>query len=229
MFQFTRANFSILTQSIVFVFFTGNAFAYDTSEVTEMSLVLQSNDMSLKFPSSVDSTKTSTIEVTWWQKFSASLDGRLSVAYVELSQNTNSTVSAYDTSGYELGIGFRGNIFESEIVNFGFGINFDYMASSGETTAKEATEVSWYKYSGSVDAVFLPLNTISILAGASYTTIDGEYKLIDSGNSIVTFSEDQPEGYYAGMSFKSSARGKVNVTWHGGHRQGIYLVFSNRF
>lgn len=229
MFQFSRAHFSVLTLSIIFVIFSGNAFAYDTSQVTEMSLVIQSNDMSLKFPGSVDTTKTSTIEVTWWQKFSASLDGRLSMAYVELSQNTNSTVSAYDTSGYELGIGFRGNIFESEIVNLGFGINFDYMASSGETREKEATEVSWYKYSGSVDAVFLPQNTISILAGASYTTIDGEYKLIDSANSIVTFSEEQPEGYYAGMSFKSSSSGKVNVTWHGGHRQGIYLIFSNRF
>lgn len=229
MFQFTRAHFSVLTLNIVIVIYSCNVFAYDTSEVTEMSLVIQSNDMSLKYPDSVDTTKMSTIEITWWQKFSASLDGRLSVAYVELSQHTNSTVSAYDTSGYELGIGFRGNIFESEIVNLGFGINFDYMSTSGETRAKEATEVSWYKYSGSVDTVFLPQNTLSILAGASYTTIDGEYKLIDSGNSIVTFSEDQPVGYYAGMSFKSSGSGKVNVTWHGGHRQGVYLVFSNRF
>lgn len=229
MFQFNLARFNALTLSIISVIFSANAFAYDTSDVTEMSLVIQSNDISLKFPNSVDTTKSSTIEVTWWQKFSASLDGRLSVAYVELSQNNNSTVSAYDTSGYELGIGFRGTFFESEFANLGFGVNFDYMATSGETTAKEVTEVSWYKYSGSLDAVFLPLNSISILAGASYTTIDGEYKLVNAANSIVSFSEDQPEGYYAGMSFKSGSSGKVNVTWHGGHRQGVYLVFSNRF
>lgn len=229
MFQFTRAHFSVLALNIGFTVFSVNAFAYDASNVTEMSLVIQTNDMSLKFPNSVDVTKTSRVEVTWWQKFSASLDGRLSVAYIELSQSTNSSVSAYDTSGYELGIGFRGNIFETRFADLGFGVNFDYMTTSGETTAKEETEVSWYKYSGSVDAVFLPANTISILAGASYTAIDGEHKLINAANSIVTFSEDQAEGYYAGLSFKSSANGKVNVTWQGGHRQGIYLVFSNRF
>ena len=229
MFQIKRAYFSVLALSFILTVFSANAFAYDTSEVTEMSLVIQSNDMSLKFPDTVDETKTSKIEITWWQKFSASLDGRLSIAYIELSQSANSTVSAYDTSGYELGIGFRGNIFETQFANLGFGVNFDYMTTSGETTEKEETEVSWYKYSGSVDAVFLPENTISILAGASYTAIDGEHKLINSGNSVVTFSEDQAEGYYAGLSFKSSANGTVNVTWQGGHRQGIYLVFSNRF
>jgi len=229
MFKVSRANLSGLMLSAVSIFFSAHAFAYDRINVTEVSLVIQSNDLELKFPNTVDRTKASTVEVTWWQYFSASLEGRLSIAYVELSQNTNSSVMAYDTSGYELGIGFRGNIFESEIVNLGFGLNFDYLATSGETTAKEATEISWYKYSGSIDAVFLPLNTISILTGVSYTTIDGEHKVINTTNSLASFTEDQPEGYYVGISFKSGGNAKVNVTWHGGYRQGVYLVFSNHF
>lgn len=229
MFQITRTYFNGILLSFVFFTLSLNAYAYGESDLTEMSLVIQSNDISLRFPASVDKTKVSTLEINWWQEFSKSLEGRLSIAYVELTQSANSSVLAYDTSGYELGLGFRGDIFESEIVNLGFSLNLDYMASAGETSTKLQAEVSWYKYSGSVDFVFLPSKPISILTGASYTAIDGEHKIIDVTSSSVTFTEDTPVGYYAGLSFKSGGRGKVNVIWQGGHRQGIYLVFSNRF
>lgn len=228
MFQLNRNLFRVLALCLVPAIISTNVLA--ESDVTEMSLLVQSNDVSFKFPNSVDRTKISTIEVTWWQSFSDVAELRLNIAYVELSQNVNSTVSAYNTTGYEVGIGFRGNVFESEIINIGIGATFDYLSSQGETTLNnEATEVTWLKYSGGVNFVFLPSNSISILTGASYTTIDGEHELTDTAGSLVTFTEDESEGYYAGLSFKSGQRGKITMSWHGGHREGVYLTFSSRF
>jgi len=225
MIRINRFNVSILT----FFLLLNSALAYEENDVTEMSFIIQSNDISLKFPTSTDKTKVSSMEVTWWQKFSDSLQARLNIAYVEMSQNADASVLGYTASGYELGIGFRGNVITSDVVNIGLGVSFDYLAIDGETNIEEAIDITWFKYSGGIDFEFLPLSSVSILTGLNYTVIDGEHRVIDTANSLTTFSEDKPEGYYIGMSFKSGNSGTVNMTLHGGQREGIFLTFSNRF
>ena len=228
MFRLSQSYFYALTIVLLFSF-QQHSFAYSDGDVTEMSLVASSNDVSLKFSNSIDKTRNSTIELTWWQVFSESIQAKVSLAYVELSQNSNSTVLAYDASGYKLGVGFRGNAFNSEFLTVGLNVSFDYLSADGNNTQQETVQVTWFEYSGGVDLEFLPNNSVSILTGASYTVIDGEHKTVDVANSAVTYSEDTPEGYYAGVSFKSGQRGRINMTWHGGHSQGIYLSFSNHF
>ena len=229
MFPLTQLHFRVLATCFIFSVASTNVFAYPDNDVTEMSLLIQSNNMYFKFPGTVDQTKISTIELTWWQVFTGSIEGGLNISYVELSQKDNSSVPAYDASGYEVGIGFRSKFIQTETVNVGLRMSIDYMALSGQTNSNKDVEVSWVKYSGGADFEFFPSSSISALAGVSYTSIDGENKVIDTTNSLVSFSEDKPEGYYAGVSFKSGRSGKINMTWHGGYRSGVYLTFSNQF
>jgi len=228
MLQPSRLSFHLLA-ICMFIGVSQQSYAYDGADVTEMSLVVRSNDLSVKYSNSIDKTRDSTIQLTWWQVFSNSIQAKLSLAYVELSQNADSTVRAYDSSGYKIGIGFRGSVFYSEFVSVGLKLSIDYLSTDGSNNLEETVQVTWLEYSGGVDMVFLPENTVSILTGVSYTVIDGEHKVVDVANSAVTFSEDEPEGYYAGVSFKSGRRGKVDVTLHGGHSQGVFLGFSNSF
>lgn len=214
--------------TVCVLLFMSNVYAGGEGHVTEMSLVLQSNDINLKYPGSVDSIKISAVEVNLWQSFTESVDARLSIASIELSQKNNATVSAYDATGYMLGIGFRGNIIESEFVTAGLSFGFDYLAITGETNTNQAVDVSWYESSVSADFEFFPSNPVSFLTGASYTRIDGEHDVTGTG-TLVSFSEDEPGGYYIGLAFKAARGGEVVVTWQGGYRQGVFLSFSNRF
>lgn len=208
--------------------FSTNAVANRDGEVTQMSLLIQNTDVFLSYPSSVDRTSVSSVQVTWWQTFSESIEARLSIASIELRQKSNSSVLMYDATGYALGLGMRGNVFESELVNAGLSFSFDYMSVTGETNLSEAMEVFWYETSLSADFEFLPTSAISILAGGSYSVIDGEHEVLDTA-SVVSFSEDNPVGYYAGLAFKSGQSGSVTVLWQGGYRQGVYLSFSSQF
>ncbi len=225
MFPRNRTSLSILFFSM---FLSANAFASRGGDVTEMSLLIQNNDIFLKYPGSVDRTTISSVQVSWWQSFSESIDARISIASLELQQKSNSSVLAYNATGYALGIGFRGNIFESDFVNAALNLGFDYLTTSGETNLNQAIEVSWYESSIGVDFKFLPLNSVSFLLGARYTSINGEHDVMDT-STVVSFSEDNPQGYYAGLEFKAGQGGKVTVSWQGGFRQGVYLSFSNRF
>ena len=229
MFQLNRAQFSALILSFTLVVIPTYTYAAEDGEVTEVSLLLQTNDILLIFPDSVTSTKVSTAQVTWWQEFSESLEARLSLSYIELSQKNNSSVLAYNATGYDIGIGFRGAVIKSEIVDVGLSVTLDYLSTTGETNLDEAIEISWLEYSGSVDFEFIPSSPVTILAGASYTAIDGEHEVINTANSLSSFSEDESAGYYGGLSFKSNDGGNVSLTWHGGHREGVYLTFSKRF
>jgi len=229
MIKFARFYVGLITLLFSVFFYSSSVFAYGDSDIAEMSFIVQSNDISLKFPTSTDKTKVSSMEVTWWQNFSDSLQARLNIAYVEMSQNADASVLGYTASGYELGLGFRGNVSTSDVVNIGLGVSFDYLVINGETNIEEAIDITWFKYSGGIDFEFLPLSSVSILTGFNYTVIDGEHRVVDTANSLTTFSEDKPEGYYIGMSFKSGNSGTVNMTLHGGQREGIFLTFSNRF
>ena len=205
------------------------AYSLDDSDVTEMSLQLQNNDVDIKFPGSVAETKMSRIQLIWWQPLVGSIEGGLNLSYVELSQKTSATVTAYDTSGYEIGIGFRGLILDTEILNLGLQFSLDYLSAQGDTNLEQDVDITWLKYSSSLDFEFIPLSPVTILTGVSYSKIDGEHELLDTPNSVVEFNEDDAIGYYIGLSIKSGNSGKIAVTVNNGHREGIYLVFSNRF
>jgi hypothetical protein len=206
-----------------------NTFAYKQTEVAEFSFIVQSNDISLKYPNSVNRTKVSTLRATWWQPLTKWLQGAISLAYVDMSQNTYATVPAYSSTGYNLGIGLRGGIIQNNVFNLGLKFTFDYLSTSGGTSLNQRTEVSWLEYIGSADFEFLPTKPVSILAGVSYTIIDGEQKIYNTFNTIHSFSANTPEGYYAGIGIKTGDTGRIEMKWYEGTRQGFYLTFSNRF
>jgi len=209
-----------------------NSFAYEQDNVAEFSLIVQSNELSLQYPDSVNRTKVSTLRGTWWQSLSPWLQGALSLAYVDMSQDSYASVPAYNATGYDIGVGFRGGILQSNFVNIGLKFTIDYLSTAGGTALNQRTEINWFEYIGSADFIFIPTKPVSILAGVSYTVIDGEQKIYNTSNnfnSIQSFSANIPEGYYAGLSIKTGQSGQINMKWHEGTRQGFYLTFSNRF
>lgn len=208
---------------------SSNVFAYKQTDVAEFSFLVQSNELSLKYPNSVNRTKVSTLRATWWQPLTKWLQGAISLAYVDMSQNTYATVPAYSSTGYDLGIGLRGTIVQNNILNFGLRFTFDYLSTSGGTSLNNRTEVSWLQYIGSADFEFLPTSPVSILLGANYTVIDGEQKIYNTFNTIHSFSANVPEGYYAGLGIKTGKEGRIEMKWNEGTRQGFYITFSNKF
>ena len=208
---------------------SSNALAYKQNNVAEFSFLVQSNDISLEYPNSVNRTKVSTLRATWWQPLTKALQGALSLAYVDMSQNSYGSVPAYSSTGYDLGIGLRGTIVKNNILDFGLSFTFDYLSTSGGTVTGKRTEVSWLQYIGSADFEFLPTKPVSILAGVTYTIIDGEQKIYNTLSSIQSFSANTPEGYYGGLGIKTGGTGRIEMKWYEGTRQGFYLTFSNEF
>ena len=221
-----------LSASICFVVLSSNTFAYMQDNVSEFSFLIQSNDLSLKYDDPVNSvirTKVSSLRATWWQALTKQLQGGLSLAYVDMTQNSYSNVPAYNSTGYNIGIGLRGAILQTNFVNIGLGVTADYLSTTGGTAFNNKTDVSWAEYVGSADFVFIPTKPVSILGGVSYTVIDGTQKIYGTFNRTLSFSANTPEGYYGGLSIKTGGTGRINMTWHEGTRQGFYLTFSNQF
>ena len=208
-------------------FFPINVLA-NNGGITEMTLTIQNNDIDLKYSAAIERTEISSVQVTMWQDFSESIDARLNIASIELSQKATGSVSIYNTTGYILGIGFRGNVLETELLNIGVSLGLDYLATEGETSSNESVSVSWFESTVKTDLELFPNKSLSFLTGASYTVIDGEHDVADT-STITSFSEQDAEGYYAGLSLKASGGGKVALIWQGGYRKGVYLSFSNQF
>lgn len=218
-----------LTVSICFFAVSSSATAHKRDTVAEFSLLVQSDEISLKYPNSANRTKVSTLRATWWQPLSNWLQGALSLAYVDMSQNSYAGFQAFNATGYDIGIGLRGGVLQSKFVNIGLRFTADYLSTTGGTAFNNKTDISWFEYVGSADFVFIPTKPVSILAGASYTVINGEQIIYNTINSIHTFTANTPEGYYAGLSLQTGQSGRINMKWYEGTRQGFYLTFSNRF
>lgn len=234
----TIKNIHILVLGLLLSLSTNPAFAAAYgSQITEVSFGIRNNDMSVDINDSVSIINITLIEATWLQKLTESLQSGVSIGYIDIDQDAYTGVQGYVTNGYKVGFGLRANLIKSQLLVLDLDFNFDYISTTGYTSTTgssidQRAEVTWFEYGGGVDLVLLPKNAISILGGASYTELDGEYRVDnsnDAGSTKLNFAAHSPEGYYGGIRIKTGGAGRIDMTWHGGTSEGFYLAFSNRF
>jgi len=233
--MFTLKNKIIIT--LFFTLFASQVIAANGNNVSQVSFVVQNNDLSVDINDSVNVVSVTKVKATWWQPLTKSLEGGVSLGYAELDQDEYTGVQSYATNGYTIGFALRAGLINANAIQLGLNFNFDYLQTSGYTSSTgssidQRTEVNWFEYGAGIVLVLLPKSTVSILGGASDTELDGDLKVDNSngnGSTRRSFAVHTPEGYYGGIRINTGQTGRIDMKWESGTRKGFYLAFSNRF
>jgi len=192
------------------------------------ALWVVNHDVDLTYPNSTRRTRMTNVTASWQQSFSARLRGGIQLSYLDLSQASNPLVSGTSSTGYGVGIDLRGLVIDRNQLQTELRVGYSYQATEG-SSANQNTEYRWHRLVGGVDFTLFPRSTVALLTGASLASLDGEQRDTGIINRITDFSEDDPLGYYAGLSIRTDPGGRIGIKWYGGRSQGFYLLFSRKY
>ncbi len=198
------------------------------TQASDFALFIEHTDTEWAYPVVVRETTTTRLLAVWHESFGASLKGGLRLAYLDLSQASNPLPAAKNTTGYGLGFDLHAQLIARSSLQLGLLFAYDYQSTGGKST-DQAADVVWHTGQVGVDLILAPLARVSVLSGVSLTYIDGEQRVSGNLEQITPFNEDEPLGYYAGLSLKTDATGSIDVKWYGGSREGIEFAFRRQF
>ena len=189
---------------------------------------VENHDVQLAYPNSTRQTRMTNLTASWEQTLNSRLRGGIQLSYLDLSQTSNLLFSGTSSTGYGVGINLQALLIDRQQLEMALRLGYGYQSTDGGT-ANQNTEYRWHRLEGGVDVTLFPKASVAVLAGASLISLDGEQR--DSGviNRITSFSENDPLGYYGGLSIRTDPSGRIGLKWYGGYSQGFYLLFSRNY
>ncbi len=203
------------------------AAAYDGQEVN-FSLLVESRNTELRYTHNSRRTKINRISAVWNQDLSSRLSGGIRLAYLDLSQPSNPIPAGMTTTGYGIGFSLLGRLIKRKMLHMNLWFAYDYQATRGSSD-EQTTEILWHEMGGGADLIIFPHATVSLLAGAAVTRIDGDERNSGTINRVSTFNEDQPVDYYAGLNIRTDPGGHIGLKWYSGLHQGFTIHFNRQF
>jgi hypothetical protein len=173
-------------------------------------------------------TKIQKLHASWLQPLTPWLLGGLQLAYLDLTQTDNPLPSGQNTNGWGLGLTLGGRILDSTLFQTTGRLSFDYQTTLGESS-DQSSDISWSQITGGLDFVIRPVNSLDVLAGAEYTLINGSQDDSGTVDSVSTFKNDQPIGYYGGLRLNLGSDGAISLQGYWGGRNGYRMAFSRQF
>ena len=197
-------------------------------EVSDFALFIEHSDTDWVYPTDKLETTTTRLLAVWHESFGQSLKGGLRLAYLDVSQASNPLPSGKNATGYGLGIDLHTGLLHYQKLQLDLRLAYDYQSTSGNST-DQTSDFIWHTAEVGLDIIVAPASRLSFLTGASLTWLDGEQRVSGDINQIFPFNEDEPFGYYAGLSLKTDATGSIGLKYYGGIRQGGELIFRRSF
>ncbi len=210
------------------ILFSRAAWSIDDPQVNDFALFLERSDSQWVYPSVSRETTTTRLLAVWHESFGLLLKGGLRLAYLDVSQAASPVPSGQNVTGYGLGFDLHGRVLDHSKLQLGLYFAYDYQSTRGKSP-DQVSDIVWHSGGIGLDMILAPRSRISLLAGASLTWLDGEQRVSGNINRILPFNEDEPFGYYVGLSLKTDATGSIGLKLIGGMRQGGELVFRRRF
>ena len=195
---------------------------------TDFSLVVASSKTRWLYNNVVRETRIKSVTAKWSQPLTSSLRGGLRISYLNTSQTSHPQTVGLNTTGNALGIELQQQLVNASLLQLYLHFAYDY-ATTRNNMADQKIELDWNTSTAGIDVVIAPSHPISLLAGSSLVSIDGEEQLTGTINKIATFEEYKSVGYYTGLSLKTDKRGRIGLRWNGGHSKGLFLTFSRQF
>ena len=204
------------------------AWADDDAGVSDFALFIEHTDTHWVYPTTSLETTTTRLLAIWHEHFGRSLKGGLRLAYLDVSQPDSPLASGQNSTGYGLGVDLHAELLDHRRLQIGLYFTYDYHSTEGKSPDQNSDFV-WHRGGLGLDMVLAPSSRLSLLTGASLTWLDGEQRVSGNLNRIIPFRQDEPFGYYAGLSLKTDATGSIGLKYYGGFRQGGELIFRRRF
>jgi hypothetical protein len=176
-------------------------------------------------------TRDTTIQrlhARWLQPLTPWLRGGLQLAYLDLTQADNPLPSGQSAVGWGLGITLDGMMLDTRLLLLSGRLSFDYQTTLGESS-DQSSDISWGQITGGLDLAIRPTTALDVLAGAEYTVINGTQNNSGSTDTVSTFHNDQPIGYYGGLRLNLGADGAISLKGYWGGRTGYSMAFSRQF
>jgi hypothetical protein len=208
--------------------FSPRGWADTDPQVSDFALFIQYTDMDWAYPVAVRETTSTRLLAVWHESFGASFKGGLRLAYLDLSQASNPSPSAKNSTGYGLGFDIHARLLNQSFLQLGLLFAYDYQSTRG-TSDNQITDFVWHTGEVGADLVLAPNARLSVLSGIRLTYIDGEQRVSGNLEQIIPFNEDETLGYYAGLDLKTDATGSIGIKWYGGSREGVEFVFRRQF
>ncbi len=208
--------------------FSSPTWANNDPGISDFALFIEHSDMEWVYPTVGRETTTTRLLAVWHENFGQYLKGGLRLAYLDVSQATNPLPSGLNTTGYGLGFDLHTGLLEHRMLQLDLRFSYDYQSTRGKSP-DQVSDFVWHAGEIGLDIIVAPTSRLSFLTGASLTWLDGEQRVSGNINQTTPFGEDEPFGYYAGLSLKTDASGSIGVRYYGGFRQGGEFIFRRRF
>jgi len=194
----------------------------------DFSMVVSSSKTRWLYDHVERETRIKRLAATWLRPLGPSLRGGLRIAYLDMSQAGHPQAVGLNTTGTALGIELQQQLVKAAVVQLALRFAYDY-ARSEHASGEDRIENDWTTTTLGLDMIVAPRQTVSVLAGSSWVSVDGEERLSGSVNQVTAFEEDDAVGYYAGLSIKTDKSGRIGLRWYGGQSEGLFLNFSRRY
>lgn len=208
--------------------FSTPGWADNDADISDFVLFISHKDTEWVYPATSRETTTTRLLAVWHESFGQSLKGGLRLAYLDVSQATNPFPSGQNTTGYGLGFDLHASLVERKTLHLGMRFAYDYQSTRGQSP-DQVSDFAWHVGEIGLDMAFAPASRLSFLTGASLTWLDGEQRVSGNINQIIPFSDDEPFGYYVGLSLKTDATGSIGARYYGGIHRGGEFIFRRRF
>jgi hypothetical protein len=213
---------------VIGLLFNNPTWANDDRGINDFVLFIEHSDTEWVYPAVSRETTTTRLLAVWHESFGQLLKGGLRLAYLDISQAASPIPSGQNATGYGLGFDLHTGLLDRRMLQLGLRFAYDYQSTQGKSP-DQVSDFVWHTAEVGLDMIVAPTSRLSFLTGASLTWLDGEQRVSGTIYQIIPFSEDEPFGYYAGLSLKTDATGSIGLRYYGGMRQGGELIFRRHF
>jgi hypothetical protein len=173
-------------------------------------------------------TKVSRLGIGWSEQLAPYLSGGIQAGYLDISQASNPIEAGKVLDGHYFGINLKTTPVDLELLQLQF--NLDYIYNSAESvTTDQTVEFVWHNTVLTTQLDLNLLSRLTLILGGKLSWVDGEERTTGNTTQVISFSEKERGGYYAGFDFATDPSGNITLLWEGGTQSGISIFFRRRF
>ena len=211
----------------IFLFlFLHNSWA--ESQLLDFSLSISDTRETWLLNNNSSNTRIRAYGISWFEDFTAAIDGGIEVGRMEMIQLDAALASANYSAGEYAGLVARFRLIENPYFSWALKAAYRYSSTLGTANSQES-RFSWTQARAGSTFLLRPLKNTGFFLSVDYYIMSGEQRDTGTVTQITTIREAQRLTYRGGVHFYTPPQGRVSLEWLEGFRQGFVIHFQRSF
>mgnify|MGYP001151519489 CR=1 FL=1 len=194
-------------------------------EGLDVSLSVHRSEQELRTGGLDYETRITRLGLEVWERSLPGVQLGLSGGPLWLTQSGNAATAGRELTGYFVGVGARGTLFSSPLLDFGVGLDYAYHRAEDDSAGRNI-QLAWHQVRVEAGTT-LKLERLRLLSGVYGLYLDGD----QTGSDLATddLETDRNVGGYLGAEYWLDAGGHIGVRGEAGAYNALSLTFARRF